>query len=163
MTSSTFVGAATLFGLAGSGLMAGVFFIFSVCIMKVLGAQPAAQGIATMQSISIVIINPWFMAVFLGTVALSVYVLIAALANFDGAASLLLIGGSCAYLIGAFLVTMLFNVPRNDALAALQPDTAEAARVWAEYLSTWTLWNHVRGIAATAAMGLFAAALWVKI
>ena len=71
MKSISLFDVATLFSLVGSGLIAGVFFIFSVCIMRVLGSQPPAQGIATMQAISVVIINPWFMTVFLGTGILS--------------------------------------------------------------------------------------------
>jgi uncharacterized membrane protein len=162
MTSSNFVNAAALLALVGSGLVAGVFFIFSVCIMRVLGGLPAAQGIAAMQGINVVIINPWFMTAFLGTAAVCAYVAIAALVRFDGAASVLLIAGSCAYVIGTFGLTMLFNVPRNDALAALQPETAEAARYWSQYLLEWTSWNHVRTIGATVATALLGGALWIR-
>src|SRR5688500_11201804 len=111
MTSSNVVNAAALVGLVGSGLIAGVFFIFSVCVMRVLAGLPAAQGIAAMQGINVVIINPWFMTAFLGTAAVCVYVTIAALMRFDGAGSALLIAGSCAYVIGTFGLTMVFNVP----------------------------------------------------
>jgi uncharacterized membrane protein len=162
MTSTNVVNTVALLALVGSGLVAGVFFIFSVCIMRVLGGLPAAQGVATMQNINVVIINPWFLTAFLGTAALCVYVAIASVVRFDGTGSALLIGGSAAYVIGTFAVTMIFNVPRNDALAALQPDTAEAARYWAVYLTEWTTWNHVRTVASTAALALLAAALWIR-
>ena len=33
----------------GSGLMAGLFFIFSVCIMQALSRLPPEQGIAAMK------------------------------------------------------------------------------------------------------------------
>jgi hypothetical protein len=49
------------------------------------------------------------------------------------------------------VVTMAFNVPLNNALAAADPASAEATSVWARYLKDWTLWNHVRGIAPPAA------------
>ena len=52
-------------------------------------------------------------------------------------------------------MTMLFNVPRNNALAALAPDTPAAQALWTNYLSTWTAWNHVRMLASLAAMALF--------
>jgi uncharacterized membrane protein len=162
MTSSNVVNAVALLALVGSGLIAGAFFIFSVCVMRTLGGLPPAQGIAAMQSINVVIINPWFLSVFLGTAAVCTYVALAALVRFDGAGSLLLIVGACAYVIGTFGFTMMFNVPRNDALAALQPDTAEAARYWAEYLREWTSWNHVRTVCATVATGLLGGALWVR-
>jgi hypothetical protein len=44
--------------ILGSGLMAGLFFVFSVVIMSALGRIPAPSGIAAMQSINKVIINP---------------------------------------------------------------------------------------------------------
>jgi len=56
-----------LLTLLGCGLMAGLFFIFSVCIMKALGQLPPEKGIAAMQFINVVIVNPLFMLVFLGT------------------------------------------------------------------------------------------------
>jgi uncharacterized membrane protein len=57
---------ALLAGL-GSGLMAGFFFAFSVCVMKALAKLPPAQGIAAMRSINVVVINPVFLTVFFGT------------------------------------------------------------------------------------------------
>jgi uncharacterized membrane protein len=62
-----------------------------------------------------------------------------------------LLAGSLLYIVGAFLVTMVFNVPRNNALAAVDPASAEGARLWAGYVTRWTAWNHVRTAAALAA------------
>ena len=59
----------TLIAALGSGLIAGVFFVFSVSIMKALGRLPSAHGIAAMQSINDVIVNPVFLVAFLGTPA----------------------------------------------------------------------------------------------
>jgi uncharacterized membrane protein len=66
-----------------------------------------------------------------------------------------MLAGSIVYLVGIIGVTMVFNVPMNDALAAAQPESAEAATFWQQYLSTWTMWNHVRTIAGTGALALF--------
>jgi len=52
-------------------------------------------------------------------------------------------------LVGTFLVTLVFNVPKNNALASVAP--AEGASLWTDYLSRWTAWNHVRAAAAFAA------------
>jgi uncharacterized membrane protein len=54
---------------------------------------------------------------------------------------------------------MLFNVPLNDALAAVDPSSPAAATLWTRYLSDWTFWNHVRTVASTAACALFIAAI----
>jgi uncharacterized membrane protein len=49
--------------------------------------------------------------------------------------------------------------PRNNALAALDATTPEAAALWTNYLSTWTSWTHVCTLAALVATFLFALAL----
>jgi uncharacterized membrane protein len=63
------------------------------------------------------------------------------------------------YLLGTVLVTMVFNVPRNDALAGLDPNSGEAASLWVRYVAEWTAWNHVRMVAALAATAAFILAL----
>jgi uncharacterized membrane protein len=148
----------TLASAVGSGLAAGFFFAFSICVMQALGKIPAPQGIAAMQSINVVVLNPWFLTVFFGTAALCVAAIIAASMRWhDPRAVHWLLGGGL-YLVGTLLVTMIFNVPRNNALAALSPTSAEAGAFWLDYLSTWTAWNHVRTIAALLAAVLFTCA-----
>ena len=58
-----------------------------------------------------------------------------------------------------FVVTMIFNVPLNNALAAVEPASTEAAPLWARYLTDWTKWNHVRMVSSTVACALFIAAI----
>jgi hypothetical protein len=55
----------TLVAALGCGLMAGLFFAFSVSVMKAFARLPSAEGIGAMQSINVAIINPVFLAVFL--------------------------------------------------------------------------------------------------
>lgn len=69
-----------------------------------------------------------------------------------------MLAGGVIYVAGMFLVTMVFNVPLNNALAA-DPSSTGAASLWARYLNNWTLWNHLRTIASTAACALFIAAI----
>ena len=38
------------------------------------------------------------------------------------------------------------HVPLNNALAAADPASHEAASLWARYLTDWTLWNHLRTV-----------------
>ena len=47
-------------------------------------------------------------------------------------------------------------------MAALKPESAEAARLWASYLVRWTLWNHVRGAASLLATAAFAMAFRLR-
>jgi uncharacterized membrane protein len=54
------------------------------------------------------------------------------------------LAGGGFYLIGTIFVTIVFNVPRNDALAVPALTSSEAGKYWADYLTSWTAWNHVR-------------------
>jgi uncharacterized membrane protein len=55
-------------------------------------------------------------------------------------------------------VTFAFNVPLNDALATVDPASADVATQWASYLTAWTNWNHVRTVAALMAAVSFTVA-----
>lgn len=142
-----------LFSALGCGLIAGIFFAFSTFVMNALSRLPPAQGIAAMQSINITVINPLFMTVFLGTAATCIFLAFSSLKWHQPGAIYLLIG-SLLYLVGTVGVTMVFNVPLNDALAKVEPGTAEGAKQWASYLVNWVMWNHIRSAAALAAAGL---------
>ena len=141
----------TLLAALGCALMAGLFFAFSVSVMRGLARIPPAAGIAAMQAINIVILNPVFGLVFFGTTAVCLIVTVAAVVRWHQLASAYMLAGGLLYLTGAFGVTVVFNVPRNNALAGVDPASPEGARVWAGYLVTWTAWNHVRTIASVAA------------
>lgn len=55
------------------------------------------------------------------------------------------------YLAGAFVLTLVVHVPMNNALAATDSASLDAAARWASYRVRWTAWNHVRTVAALAA------------
>jgi uncharacterized membrane protein len=152
----------TFVAALGCGLVGGVFFAFSSFVMKALGRLQPAQGIAAMQSINIVVINPVFMLAFLGTAVVCAAVAVTALLTWNRPGAGYLLAGSLLYIAGTFLVTMIFNVPRNNALAAVDPASAAGAGVWAGYLTGWTAWNHVRTVAALAAAGLLTIGLRVS-
>lgn len=143
----------------GCGLIAGVFFAFSTFVMNALGRLQPPQGIAAMQSINITVINPWFMTAFLGTAITSIFLAVFSLLRWNQPGAAYLLIGSLFYFVGTFLVTMVFNVPLNDALAVVKPDSTEGANLWASYLTNWTLWNHIRTAAALAAAALLTIAL----
>ncbi|MGB7068381.1 MAG: anthrone oxygenase family protein [Pyrinomonadaceae bacterium] len=109
----------------GSGLIAGAFFVFSNFVMKALARIPSAEGMAAMRSINLVVINPIFLGAFMGTAALCFVIAGLALFHWQDAGSAYLLTGAVLYLVGTFLVTVFFNVPLNDALAAADPATAE--------------------------------------
>ncbi|MBE8991644.1 DUF1772 domain-containing protein [Nostoc sp. LEGE 12450] len=148
-----------LFSVLGCGLIAGVFFGFSTFVMSALARLKPPQGIAAMQSINITVINPFFMTAFLGTAVACIFLLISSLLKWHqpGAAYLLL--GSLLYLVGTLGVTIVFNVPLNEALAKVEPDSTEGVSLWSSYLTNWTIWNHIRTVAALAAAASLTIAL----
>ena len=152
----------TLVSALGSGLIAGAFFAFSTFVMGALGKLPAAHGIAAMQSINVVVINPWFLGAFIGTAMACAILVVVALFSWQEPGAALLLAGALLYFVGTFVVTMYCNVPLNDALAVAAPDSAEGTGLWTRYLSTWTNWNHVRTVAAFAASALLTIALCVQ-
>ena len=86
--------------------------------MKALGRLPSAEGIAGMQSINVAIINPVFLEAFLGTAAACLLVMSASLLRWHNAGTVYLLSGGALCLVGTFLVTLVFNVPNNEALAS---------------------------------------------
>jgi uncharacterized membrane protein len=160
MTEVNTLDVMTILAGLGCALVAGIFFAFSTFVMKALGKLPPAHGIAAMQSINVVVINPWFLTAFFGTAVACVLVMIGSLVRWHAPGAAWLLAGSVLYLVGTVLVTMRFNVPRNNALAVVAPASPEAARLWVAYLSTWTTWNHVRTTAALAAAVSFTFAHW---
>lgn len=143
-----------LLATLGSGLVAGLLFIFSNTVMKALLQQPAHSGIQTMQAINALIINPVFMMIFLGTALLSALLLVYALMSAH-AASALLIAATLLYVVGCFGVTMAFNVPLNNQLAKLDATQADAVEKWRDYVRAWLRWNHLRTVSAVLSACLY--------
>ncbi|MGW3726673.1 anthrone oxygenase family protein [Streptomyces sp. NPDC000851] len=145
----------TVLGVLGTGLVAGVFCAFSTFVMRGLAALPPPQGVAAMKAINVTAVQPAFMIVFLGSALLCAVIAVVTLVVWpeEGAVEVLL--GSALYLIGSFGVTVVANVPRNNALLKLDAGTPEAAAYWPTYVREWTAWNHVRMIASAAAAVLY--------
>jgi uncharacterized membrane protein len=149
----------TLVTALGAGLIAGAFFAFSTFVMAALGRVPAAEGVRTMQEINVTVINAWFMTALFGTGVACLAVVLAALADWDGSYGPYLLAAGPLYIVGCLGVTMVFNVPRNNALARVAPASGEAAAVWSRYLVEWTAWNSIRTVASLAAMAALIGAI----
>jgi uncharacterized membrane protein len=147
------------FSAIGCGLLAGLYFAFSTFIMTALGRIGQAAGIAAMNAINIAIVQSLFMPIFLATTAASAALAVIALLRWSEPGAMAMVAGGALYVLGMFVVTVIFNVPLNDALAASDPASHEAASLWARYLTDWTLWNHVRTLSSTGACALFIAAI----
>jgi len=146
-------------GLLGSAVVGGIFFAFSSFIMKALARVPAHEGIAAMQSINVVVLNPSFLGTFAGTALVSIFAVGVAVMNWGDPAAAWLLAGALLYLGGTFLLTGLGNVPLNDKLAAIVAADPRAAETWEHYLDKWTRLNTVRTIASLFAAAMFTVGL----
>ena len=145
----------TAVSAVGSGVVGGVFFAFSVFVMTALSRLPKPQGIVAMQEVNRAAPTPWFMAALFGTALTCLALAVASLADgMDDAAAWYRVAGSALYLV-AVVLTIVYHVPRNDALDAVDPGAAGAPADWDRYVSAWTAWNHVRTVVCIAAAALF--------
>lgn len=151
--------ALTLVTAVASGLVGGVFFAFSNFVMQALGRLRPSEGAAAMQAINITVINPLFMTALFGTGLLCLVLIGWGIADLDEPYAGWLIAAGVIYVIGEVVVTGGYHVPRNNALARVDPQSEEGARVWRTYLVEWTRGNHARTVAGLAACALLAVAL----
>jgi uncharacterized membrane protein len=151
--------AVTFAAVLGCGLVGGVFFAFSAFVMNALANLAPAQGIAAMQSINRSAIRPAFMIALFGTALSCAAVAVRSVIAWGQPGAAWALAGAVLYLAGSIAVTVTVNVPRNDALAAVEPQAGAAAALWTKYVTSWTVWNHVRAFAALGAAALLTIAL----
>lgn len=143
-----------LAGTLGAGLSAGIYFTFSVFVMRALARLKPVEGIRAMQAINETVITPLFVLVFFGTAVVSGmeifrFILRTPSSFFPGGMSLI---AALLYLTGTLGTTMAYNVPLNHRLAALDLENPDHPAIWQSYLRHWTRWNHVRTLSSTLAL-----------
>ena len=148
----------TITAAVGAGVSGGVFFAFSTFVMKALGRLPAAEGISAMNAMNKTAPTPLFMLALFGTAVVSIALSAVALRHLDQRWAVYLLTGTALYLV-CLILTAVYHVPHNDALALVDPAGPGAAHAWAQYLSPWTAWNHVRTVTALAGSTAFIIAL----
>jgi uncharacterized membrane protein len=137
------------------GLVGGVFYAFSTFVMAGLDRLLPEQGMAAMRSINVTAMKPGLMVPFFGTMVACLAVAVSAIVSWDDTVSVWLLAGAALYVVGTFVMTGLYHVPRNNRLAATNPAAPEARDVWGRYLIEWTRGNHVRtGASLAAALAL---------
>ncbi len=128
--------------ITGSGVVTGLLFAFSNFVMRALQDLPSEQGMFAMQRINERIINPIFLMFFLGTPVLCLIIVVVSAWEFGTHGYAYFFAGAMIYLLGPLGITMLFNVPLNNKLAATAQ--SESAEAWPLYRKKWQLWNYIR-------------------
>lgn len=149
-----------IFMLAGfcAALVAGVFLGFSDFVMRGLAQAPDAQGAAGMVGLNRTVYRSVFMVLLMGIALAALAIAVVSLWQFSGAARVVSLLGSAAYLWGVMLITAAGNVPMNTRLDSMSDHPAQTAIYWPVYVRRWTLLNHVRTFAA-----VWAAASWLAV
>jgi uncharacterized membrane protein len=137
-----------------TGLMAGLFYAWSVSVTNGIGRLGDKEFLASFQAMNRAIINPLFMVCFLGA---AVLLPVTAYVNYDQPRFLYILGAAVFYLVGIIGVTFIGNIPLNVALdkfniAASTPEQMAAFR--AQFENKWNMLNHIRSVAGTIALAL---------
>ena len=94
------------------------------------------------------------MLVLVGTALTSLAAGVLGLVRWGDPGSPLLIVGAALYRV-SLTVTITYHIPRNNALAALNPADPSSPEQWRRYQVEWTRMNHVRVALAVAAAVTF--------
>ncbi len=142
------------------GLLAGLFYAFTVSVMPGLRRSSNRTFVETMQQINIAIVNPWFMISFLGGVLLT---LVAGLLQLHPEGLTVLPWVAAALVLGLATLGITFgvNIPLNNALdAAGRPGPGDdPADARAAFEARWVRFNVVRTWTSIAAFGCLTWAL----
>ncbi|WP_067857526.1 anthrone oxygenase family protein [Nocardia shimofusensis] len=153
--------AALMAATVATGLMAGVFGIYAVAIMPGLRTTDDRTFIGSFQAIDRAIVNPLFLATFMGALILSAAAALLHLKDGDRSVLMWAAAAAVLYLI-AVVITVAVHLPLNDALKAAgapadMADPAAVRRAFDE--ARWVSWNIVRVVASSVAFGCLAWAL----
>lgn len=141
-------------------LVGGVFLAFSDFIMRSLAKTNGVGGVEAMQVINQEVFRWVFMTLFLGLAPISLVIAAVGFFSIAGSAGALFASAGLIYFVGCFGVTVLFNVPLNEALAKMDVDEAATQAFWSDiYVPRWTFWNSVRGFACVASASFMLAGL----
>jgi len=141
-----------------NSMAAGIIFIFSNTIMPSLATLDADVGISIMNEINIVIVNPAFIVAFFGGL-ISAYpagVMWKNPNDFSKPARYYAVAMTLVFFFGEVMVTITQNVPRNNALLEVDPESEVGASYWeVQFLKGWVGWNNARCFfsAASAILG----------
>ncbi|MEU5045957.1 anthrone oxygenase family protein [Streptomyces griseorubiginosus] len=136
------LGAATV----TTGLIAGAFYVFACGVMPALSRSEDRAYVQVMRDIDDVIQNPVFFLGFLGAPVLTAV----AAWQARGGPHRRWVWAALTTSALAFLVTVAFNVPLNDALTG----AGSYGALREEFEDPWVVWNGVRAGLLTVALGL---------
>ena len=140
------------FAAISTGVMAGIYFAFSVFVMQSLDALERPAGMVAMQSINRIILKSAFLPLFFASSLACLVLAVFGVMQWGSAGAWQMVFGGALYLVGMLVVTAAANVPLNNGLEATDANGPEAEAMWRRYLARWLPWNHVRTLSCTASL-----------
>lgn len=129
--------------LALHGLLAGVYYSFSMSVIPGLKAIDTDAAGTAMRSMNRKILTPWLFVPFLGAPIMALVSGIFA----EGSSALWYFAAAAVSVVGSFGVTVAFNIPLNTALDAERID-------FAEFAPRWNRLNILRAVSSVASLVL---------
>ncbi|KIH99511.1 hypothetical protein LP52_06320 [Streptomonospora alba] len=139
-----------------TGMVAGLFFVFSCAVMPALRRVSDPVFIEVMQRINVAILNGWFLLVFLGAPVATALTAVLALVRGERGILIPVVAALVLYL-AMTAITRLFNIRMNDELDRSGPGGGtDPAAVRRRFEEPWTGWNTVRTLLSTASAACLA-------
>ena len=134
-----------------SGLMAGLFYAWSISVTPGLAKINDVSYLQAFQSMNRAILNPLFFVVFFGLVVLLPVLSYLSYQTSMGNQFWYVVLATVLYFVGIMAVTIAGNIPLNNKLEALQiesmtPEQMDEFRKGFE--SKWNRLNHIRTISS---------------
>jgi uncharacterized membrane protein len=140
------------FAIIATGLMAGLFYAWSVSVMPGLKTLPDREFILGMQSMNKAIQNPLFFLAFFGA---AICLPISCILNFKQPPSndyYLLLAATILYLAGIMGTTIFGNVPLNNMLDSFNLQQAPPEAISNMRLAFEAKWNYLNTIRSFSAI-----------
>lgn len=141
-----------------SSLVAGLLFVFATVVMPGIRLNHA-EFIRAFQVMDGIIQNnqPLFVSVWLGSMLALIVATILGAAQLTGWPRLLLLIATGIYLLGVQLPTITINIPLNNELQTLRPETMNPAHqktarqktAHQQFEPRWNRWNTFRSLWAS--------------
>lgn len=131
-----------------SAAIFGFFYAWVCSTMWGLDAADPRVAIKAMQAMNASVRNGVFAPAFFGTpIVLAITSLVLWRQRMTASAALFA-GSAMIYFCGGLILTMVVNVPMNEALAAVTvpDDIASARQIWLDYSAPWQFWNQTRTV-----------------
>ncbi|MEJ7838730.1 MAG: anthrone oxygenase family protein [Thermomicrobiales bacterium] len=147
------------YAVLGSAIMSGIFFAFSVFMLQSFNRLGPSQAISAMQAINSGIGTPLFGLAFGGTALVVLILGGASIFDLGNRSAVVALTGSVLFLLGSLMITIAFNIPLNNTLDALDPNSSSAAANWSSFVDNWLSWNHARTVLTLASTVFFILAI----